>query len=99
MSDLATTIADAKAVLATAEAATPVVWGAALDVIEAGKGIATTQGVDIRSILTGDPFTDRALLETADVQAAIGRSVDWSAVPDVAFRVAGAVLSLVSLAA
>lgn len=98
MSDVATTIAKAKAVIATTEAATPIVLGAALDLIEAGKALAVKQGVDIRSIVTGDPFTDRALMEAADVQAAIGRTIDWSGVPDAAFRVAGALLTVASLA-
>ncbi len=99
MSDVATTIAKAKAVLATTEAATPVVLAAALDIIEVGKALAVDQDVDIRNIITGDDMTDRALLEAADVQAAIGRTIDWSGVPDAAFRVAGALLSLASLAA
>lgn len=99
MSDLATGIAKAKETLATVENATPVVMGAALDIIEVGKALATEQGVDIRQILTGDEFTDRALLEAADVQAAIGRTIDWSGVPSAAFKVAGALLSLGALVA
>ena len=98
MSDLADTIAKAKAVIATAEAATPVVMTAALDILEAGKSLGVTRGVNISEILTGDAFTDRSLLAAADVQAEIGRSIDWSEVPDAAFRVAGAFLSLASLA-
>ncbi len=100
MSDeLAEGIADAKAVLTTVEAATPVVMAAALDIIETGKALATERGVDIRSIITGDEFTDRALFEAADVQAAIGRTIDWSGVPSAAFEVAGALLSVLSLVA
>lgn len=94
MSDNATTIAKAKAVLTTAEALSGATVVAALDIIELAGALAKEQDVDIRTILTGDTITDRALLEAADVQAAIGRTFDWSAVPDVAFRVAGTVLSL-----
>ena len=97
MSDLSDGIAKTKEILATTEAVTPLVMGAALDIIEAGKALATDGGVDIREILTGDPFTDRALMEAADVQAAIGRTIDWASVPDIAFRVAGALLSVASL--
>ena len=97
--DAAEIIAKAKAVLATTEAATPLVIGAALDIIELGGALAKKQDVDIRAMVTGDPFTDRTLMEAADVQAEIGRTFDWSSVPDVAFRVAGAVLTLVSLVA
>jgi myo-inositol catabolism protein IolC len=101
MSDerLAEGIAEAKEVLTTVEAATPVVMGAALDIIEAGKALATEREVDISEIITRDPFTDRALMEAADVEAAIGRTIDWSGVPDAAFEVAGALLSVLSLVA
>ncbi len=99
MRDIPKAIAGARAVLTTAEVATPVVMGAALDILELGKSLATRRGVDIRKILTGDPFTDRALLEAADVQAAIGRAIDWSKVPSAAFKVAGTILSLASLVA
>lgn len=99
MSDLSHGIVKAKEILATTEAATPVVLSAALDIIEASKALATNGDVDIREILTGDEFTDRALMEAADVQAAIGRTIDWASVPDIAFRVAGALLSVASLAA
>lgn len=97
MSDLATGIDKAKAVLGAAEFATPVVMNAALDIIEVSKALATDRGVDIRAILTGDEFTDRAFLEAADVQAAIGRTIDWSGVPSAAFEVAGTLLSLLTL--
>ncbi len=98
MSDeLKTGIAEAKDVLAKIENATPVVMAAALDIIEVSQALATEGGVDIRQILTGDTFTDRALLEAADVQSAIGRSIDWSGVPSAAFEVAGALLSVASL--
>ena len=98
MSDeLAEGIAKAKGVLATVETATPLVMAAALDIIETGKALATERGVDIREIVTGDGFTDRALFEAADVQAAIGRTIDWSGVPEAAFRVAGALLSVATL--
>lgn len=99
MSELAEGIAEVKTVLTTVEAATPVVLGAALDIIEVGKALATEKDVDIRDILTFDEFTDRALLEAADVEAAIGRTIDWSGVPSAAFKVAGALLSLATLAA
>jgi hypothetical protein len=91
---LAETIAKAKETVADAEEKTSVVVSAALDIIELGKSLATKEGKDISDILTGDPIADRAYLEAADVQAEIGRTFDWSAVPDVAFRVAGAVLSV-----
>ena len=94
MSELADGITKFKKVLATAENATPLVMGAALDIIEAGKALAVERGVDIKSIITGDEFTDRALFEAADVQAAIGRTIDWSGVPGAAFSVARALLSL-----
>lgn len=97
MSEIADKIAKIKAVLTTVEAATPVVMGAALDIIEVGKALAVEKGVDIREILPNDEFAARALLEAADVQAAIGRTIDWSGVPSAAFRVAGALLALSAL--
>lgn len=97
MSELSDGIAEVKAVLTTVEAATPVVIGAALDIIEVGKALATEREVDISDIITRDPFTDRALMEAADVEAAIGRTIDWSGVPEVAFEVAGALLSVLAL--
>lgn len=99
MSELADGIAKVKTVLTTVENATPAVMGAALDIIEAGKALAVKKDVDIKEILTGDPFTDRALMEAADVQAEIGRTIDWSGVPDAAFEVAGALLSVLVLVA
>ena len=99
MSELADGIVKAKGVLATVANATPVVMGAALDIIEVGKALATEREVDISAIITRDPFADRALMEAADVQAAIGRTIDWSGVPDAAFEVAGALLSVLALVA
>ena len=97
MSEIADKIAKIKTVLTTVEAATPAVMGAALDIIEVGKALAVEQDVDIREILPNDEFAARALLEAADVQAAIGRTIDWSGVPSAAFRVAGALLTLSAL--
>jgi len=90
----AESIAKAKSAIADVEAKASVVLPAALDIMETAKSLATSREVDITSILTGDPITDRSLMEAADVQAAIGRTIDWSQVPDAAFSVAWSLLKV-----
>ncbi len=98
MSKYAETVAKAKSVLATTEAVTPVVMAAALDIVELIGTLSEKGDVDLDDVLTDDDLVaNRAYLEAANVQAEIGRTIDWANVPEQSFRVASTLLGLASL--
>ncbi len=96
MPELAEVIADAKDVLRDARI-TPEVLDSALDILELAKTLAEKDALDITDLLSGDPKADRAIFEAAKVQAEIGRSIDWKAVGNLAFQVAGALAKVAAV--
>lgn len=66
------------AALGKAGAVAGVVSAEAAEVAEFVGALAKSKGVDISDIMDGDPEVDRALLEAADVEAALNSGIDWA---------------------
>ena len=71
-------IAATLAALGKTDEVVGVVSEEAVKVAEFIGSLAKSKGVDIASIMDGDPEVDRALLQAADVEAALNSGIDWA---------------------
>lgn len=77
--------------LREAKPATAEVRAAADQIRDSFKVLAKRDGVEsVDDLMTGDPIADRRTLETAKLVAAMGATIDWSALPAEAFKIAKA---------
>lgn len=83
--------------LADAEVAGEVGMAFADDVREAYEHLATREAKPIDELLTHNHRANRNRLETADLVAEMGRTIDWAAVPLEAFALAKKGLQLAPL--
>ncbi len=92
-------LAKARLYVDLASVADPLAREAAGQVMEAFRALSMAEAEDISDLLSGNPVADRARLETAKAAGVVNASIDWSAVPAAAFKIARQGLELATIAA